>query len=137
MEKSTELRDLAHRLFEAMNTEDITMIENLFSQKEEVLTIGSDPNEWWDNYKKIISALKAQMKEMSGARFIPEDTSAYSEGSVGWFASRVTLKLPDNLEIPFRVTGVFHQENGSWKLIQWHASIGIPNEEAVGQKLTT
>jgi hypothetical protein len=31
---------------------------------------------------------------------------------------------------------VFHQEQGEWKIVQWHGSIGIPNEEAMGQELT-
>ena len=46
------------------------------------------------------------------------------------------MKLPDGTEIPFRITGVYHQENGEWKVVQWHASIGISNEEAIGQELT-
>ncbi len=137
MEQSEELRDLVLRFFEAMSSGDISILENLFSQKDEVLAIGSDPDEWWDNYKKIISVFKTQLKEMDGVEIAVVDLKAYREGSAGWFASRATLKPTGDLEIPFRITGVFHQEEGSWKILQWHASIGVSNEEAIGQKLTT
>ena len=137
MEQSVELHDLVLRFYEAFSSGDISLIENLFSQKDEVLLIGSDPNEWWAGYKTIISVLKSQMEEMGGAKFVDVDTKAYSEGTVGWSNSQAIMKMPDGLEIPFRMTGVFHQEDGSWKILQWHASIGVSNEEAIGRKLTT
>jgi len=137
MEQSIELRDLVLRFYEANSSGDISFFENLLSQKDEILIIGSDPNEWWEGYKTIISVFEAQFGEMSGVKVADVDTKAYSEGSVGWSASRAIMKMPDGLEIPFRMTGVFHQEDGSWKVLQWHASIGVSNEEAIGLKLTT
>jgi ketosteroid isomerase-like protein len=37
-------------------------------------------------------------------------------------------KPPDGTEIEFRMTAVFHNENGQWKVVQQHASVGVPNE---------
>ena len=136
-EQSIELRDLVLRFYEAFSSIDISFIENFISQKDEVLVIGSDPNEWWSDYKTIISAFKAQLREMGGVKIVNVDIKAYSEGTVGWAASRAIMKMPDGLKIPFRMTGVFHQEDGSWKNLQWHASIGASNEDTIGQKLTT
>jgi len=53
---------------------------------------------------------------------------AYCEGSVGWVAARHMHKPPDGTEIEFRMTAVFHNENGQWKVVQQHASVGVPNE---------
>jgi len=114
MEQSIELRDLVLRLYEAQSSGDIPLIENLLSQKDEVLVIGSDPNEWWSGYKTIISVFKSQLGEMSGVEVVDVDTKAYSEGTVGWVAGQMIMRMPDGLEIPFRVTGVFHQEDGSF-----------------------
>ncbi len=61
---------------------------------------------------------------------------AYREDMVGWVADQGTSTLPDGSEVPFRLTAVFHQENGDWKLIQEHASLGVSNEEALGEELT-
>jgi hypothetical protein len=34
-----------------------------------------------------------------------------------------------------RIAGVCNKENGEWKMVQSHASIGIPNSEAFGYAL--
>jgi hypothetical protein len=68
-------------------------------------------------------------------RIIPGNLSAFSEGKVGWEADHASILLPDRKEIPIRVTMVFHEENGEWKIVQYHASIGVPNPEAFGKNL--
>jgi hypothetical protein len=50
------------------------------------------------------------------------------EGSVGWIAARWTGHLPSGATIPFRATGVVHQENGAWKEVLFHASVAVPDE---------
>ena len=137
MEQSIELRNLMLRFNESFSSGDILLIENMFSQKEGVLVIGSDPNEWWEGYETIINIFKSQMGEMGDFKIVDIDTKAYSEGTVGWGVSQTIMKMPDGLEIPFRGTVVFHQEDGGWKALQWHASIGVSNEETFGQELTT
>jgi hypothetical protein len=39
-------------------------------------------------------------------------------------------------EIPFGSSIVFVKEDGDWKVIHQHISIGVPNAQAVGQDLT-
>ena len=34
-----------------------------------------------------------------------------------------------------RFSGVFHQEDGAWKMVQFHLSIGAMNEESIGEEL--
>ena len=51
-----------------------------------------------------------------------------------WRGGRL-VKLPDGTAISMRSTLVFHRENGEWKLVQQHNSVGIPNEEVVGKAL--
>lgn len=129
MEQSIELRDLVLQYYKALSSADISFIENLFSQRPGVLVIGSDPNEWWADYKTIISGQKPDLEGMS--KFIDVDTKAYNEGTVGWAASQVIMKSSDNQEIPFRVSYIFHQENGRWKIVQAHASVGVLNGELI------
>jgi len=35
----------------------------------------------------------------------------------------------DGRRVPVRLTAVLHQEDGDWKAVQSHASIGVPNEQ--------
>lgn len=58
------------------------------------------------------------------------ETEAFSEGSVGWGATRLSITFPDGTLVSPRWTAVLHQEHGEWKFVQLHASIGVPDEEA-------
>ena len=62
--------------------------------------------------------------------------SAFIEGTVGWVGDRATIQLPNGHILPIRVTSVFHQEDGVWKIVQHHVSIGVPNPEAIGKEFT-
>ena len=69
------------------------------------------------------------MKAMGDLQFSPGEIKAYEEGSVGWGIARPTFILPNGKQIPFRWSAVFHQEDGEWKMVQFHASVGVPNEQ--------
>lgn len=139
MQDSTELKKLVHGWYEIVAKGDITFTERAISRKADVLVIGTDPKEWWVGYDTIVRVFQTQFEEMgggSGLQFLPGDTLAHSEGDVGWIADQPTLRIPDGPEIPMRFTAVCRREDGEWKIVQLHASIGVPNEESVGSGLT-
>jgi ketosteroid isomerase-like protein len=130
MERSSELKDLMLRFYEAVSTGDLAFMNRMLSSQHEVLLVGTDPSEWWTDPATVTQTLKAQAQ--AGIKAVPGELLAYREGTVGWVADRAKFVLPDGTEAPFRWTGVFHQEGGEWKLIQGHASVGVPNQEALG-----
>lgn len=135
MKKSSELIKPLLSFYEAYTKGDIPFILDLFSRADGALVIGTDPGEWWAGCSTIRRVVKAQMEEAGGVAFVPSDPQAYCEGTVGWVADRATFKLPDGTERPVRITAVLHRENDEWKIVQFHGSFGIPNEEAFGQEL--
>ena len=137
MEQSTELKELYLRCCEGMSSGDYSFFERYFSQKDGVLAIGTDPTEWWGGYTTITRVFKAQLQEMSGFQILADTPLAYRDGSIGWVAGRPTLKLPDGTEMPVRLTAVFQKEQNGWKIVQWHFSTGIPNEDFIDETLTT
>jgi ketosteroid isomerase-like protein len=134
MQQAPEIKDMVMRLYEAFSRGDADLMEQVTSHQPGLVFIGSDPNEWYEEIAPIRQLLQAQAE--AGITVIPGEARAFREGSVGWVADRGKFRLPDGSEVPFRLTAVFHQENGAWKLIQEHASVGVSNEEAVGQELT-
>jgi hypothetical protein len=70
-----------------------------------------------------------QEMEDSTNEFSSGEVEAFVEGTVGWISSRPVWTLKDGTQIPARLTGVFHQEDGERKLVQVHISVGVPNEE--------
>ena len=133
MEQSPDLKDVMLRYYEAVSQGDVAFMDRILSSQREVLIIGTDPNEWWADPATINQTLRAQAQ--AGIKIVPGDLLAYREGSVGWVADRGKFVLPDGAEVPVRWTAVFRQEGGEWKLVQGHASIGVPNEEALGTDL--
>ena len=134
MEQAPELRDIVLRFYQAVSDGNIDAIDEFTSRRSPMLFIGTDPEEWWEDSQSIREMLRAQAA--AGVTVIPGEVVAYREGSVGWIADRGSFRLPDGAEVPFRLTAVFHQEDGGWRMVQEHASIGIPNTEAIGQDFT-
>jgi SnoaL-like domain len=52
-----------------------------------------------------------------------DDVKAFREGSVGWAAGQGYFEM-EGRRVPVRLTAVLHQEDGEWKAVQSHASIG-------------
>ena len=131
MKKSNELRDFVLKSYKAMRDGDFGWWERHQSQGEGALTIGTDPDEWWAGYAAIVDAVRPQMRAMAGSA-MEGDPQAYVEGTVGWFADNIQWTLPNGSVLSARLTGVCAKEEGEWKFVQSHFSIGVPNEEAVG-----
>jgi hypothetical protein len=131
MEQSDELRDLALRLYKAVNDGDLSFVERHVSRDEGAVFVGTDPNEWWEGYGAFVEAMRTQEETMGGdrPRILPDQIQAYREGRVGWVVDRDTFQLPDGTEVPFRNSAIFLREDGGWKLVHAHSSIGVRNEE--------
>jgi ketosteroid isomerase-like protein len=132
MESSAELKSAVLRLYEAMAAGDPGAIGRFFSRASGVLAIGSDPAEWWAGHDAIAQAFAAQLGETGAHRIVPGELSAWVEGTVGWAVDRRRKQMPDGKELTIRETTVWHEEDGEWKIVQFHASLAVSNEEAFG-----
>ncbi|MEJ2588180.1 MAG: nuclear transport factor 2 family protein [Deltaproteobacteria bacterium] len=137
MEESKALKNLYFGICEALSSGDAAFFESRFSQRDGVIAIGTDPEEWWAGYAAITKIFKSQLEEAGGFQILPDTPLAYRDGAVGWLAGRPRLKLTDGSEIPFRLTVVLQKDPDDWKIVQWHFSAGISNEALLGKTLTT
>lgn len=132
MERSTELRDRVLDGFEAFSSGDASLVDRDTSRLEAVRLIGTDPEEWFEG-ERAAEVLKQEVQDTAGIEEIsPEDLDAFVEGTVGWVSGRILWILGDGREIPTRWTAVYHREDGEWKMVQAHTSVGVPNEELFG-----
>jgi hypothetical protein len=136
MQRAPELEGFLQQIYAGMHDGDLDEFARLF--EPDALGIGTDPDEWWTGdgvFSRAFATQLREMREMGGLRFTPGATEACREGTVGWIADRATVYLGD-MTIPMRITIVCHQRDGTWKVVQWHASLGVSNEEAIGEELT-
>ncbi len=138
MEHSDELRDLTLRFYEAATTGDLSFFDQHVSRQEGAVFVGTDPNEWWEGFEALREAMRAQSEAMGGGglQIVAGQLQAYREGSVGWVIDRDTFQLPDGKEVPFRSTILFLREDGEWKFVHAHASIGVSDEDLFGEDAT-
>lgn len=132
MEKSTDLENLTRQLYQAVSQSDIKFFEQHIRRGEGCVLIGTAPAEWWSDYRSAVDALREQMKAAGDAlRLVPGDIKAYQHGDAGWVADQPKFLL-GNREVPCRHTLTCIREEGQWRIVQQHFSIGVPNEDAFG-----
>lgn len=130
MEESPEIRDIIVGWFNAVAKGDPSWVDRHLSRK--VLVVGTDPEEWLD-YERAASLLKGEAQEMGGNIEVSMGRAeGFQEGGVGWGIANPTITLPDGKSFSPRWAAVFVQEDGQWKAVQIHASVGVPNEELLG-----
>jgi ketosteroid isomerase-like protein len=109
-----EIRAVFDQLLEAQNAGDAQGVRSRLSQRPDAVHIGTDAEEWWTS-KQIVDALAAA----GGAdeiQAVADDVGIHVLGDVAWVEGR----------------GRFTAADGEWKVVQSHASIGIPNADIFG-----
>jgi hypothetical protein len=127
-DREPEIEQVLQNMVQAMAHADLDEVGRTTSRDDCVLSIGSDSSEWAEGYEEIMRLLLNASRESElGVAGGLEDVKAFREGAVGWGAGRAYFEL-DGTRVPVRLTVVVHQEDGEWKAVQSHASIGVPNE---------
>ncbi|MGH3921366.1 MAG: nuclear transport factor 2 family protein [Pseudonocardiaceae bacterium] len=137
MERSTEVEDLTRRIYDGMRRGDTDAVVGLISGQDGLVWIGTDPHEWWTGYDTVVEVFQAQLEATGGFEIVGQDPRGYREGDVGWVADQALLRMPDGTEVPIRLTAIAHREDGEWRFVQCHASIGVANQEVFGEELPT
>jgi ketosteroid isomerase-like protein len=133
MQQSSGVKEAILRCYEVFSTGDLEDSVGLLTQEEGAVVIGTDPQEWANSRAEFVAFLEAQMTEGETVRLeAGEEPRCFEEGTVGWVADRPTFVLGDGSTVPSRMTAVMHQEDGEWKLVHAHWSVGVPNREAFG-----
>jgi SnoaL-like protein len=128
-ERCPEIEKFMLEVFEAFNRRDVGFLERTTSREPGTLDIGTDLDEWAEGYDAIIQLGLDMMREGPQQFDVGlDEVTAFSEGTFGWGAGRGYIGMQAK-RVPLRFTVVVHQEDGDWKAIQSHVSIGVPNAE--------
>jgi uncharacterized protein (TIGR02246 family) len=125
-----EIRAVFDQLLEAQNAGDAERVRSRLSERPDAVHIGTDADEWWTS-KQIVDAVAAA----GGAdeiQAVADDVGTHVQDDVAWAEGRGRFTTAGGGERPVRMTGVFVREDGQWKMVQSHASIGVPNDDIFG-----
>lgn len=132
MQRDSELEELARELYDAVSTADIGFFERRLTRGPGLVVIGTAPEEWWRDRDAALDAIRAQMKSVgSGVEVTAGDLRGWRIGDVGFIADRPTIRF-SGITAECRHTSVFAREDGEWRLVQHHFSIGVSNVDAFG-----
>ena len=137
MESAPELVQMMERLFRSWAARDHPSLTETITRSPGALVIGTDPEEWWEEAKDFAAVLQIQWQETPPFTFEFGEIVAWREGTVGWGAARFLIDFEGMPPIPLRATMVFHEEGTYWRIVQWHNSVAVANEELLGVELTT
>jgi adenylate cyclase len=137
MEPAPEIVLLIERAFQALLSGDAETFIDCLSRTAGTLLIGQDPNEWWVGFEENKAIVRVQLQEWPDIHSDIEEIVAWKEGSVGWVAAKTNRGLVGQPAVPARLSAVLHQEGAYWRIVQWHFSVPVANEEFVGVELTT
>jgi ketosteroid isomerase-like protein len=137
MQASADIRALVSSIYDRWSNGDASWVNEILASDDDCLLVGTDPDERWQGRDNIVKIWTKQIEEMGGIKLAAGDLVAFEDGPMGWAFDSPTLRMPDGTEASMRLTFVFRTEGGAWRLVHAHASVGVANEEAIGQELTT
>lgn len=130
MEQSAEIEALVVTWFESASRGDSSLVDRHVSPDAGTILIGSDPDEILRGGAAVVGFLRSEVAAAAGnATFTPRDVRAFREGNVGWATALLTITLPDGRHVSPRWSAVVHLEDGVWRFVQTHASIGVQNDQ--------
>lgn len=129
MEHSTDVQAAMRRFYERFSAGDVAAFAQSITQLEDAFVIGTDPGEWQDGRATWIAGYEEQIAAIPGVRLEAGNLRGYAEGSLGFAADQPSFVLPDGSTIPVRLTTVMRFEDGDWRLVNAHFSVGVPNDE--------
>lgn len=128
MKRSPDIEQLMRDVANALEEGNVAFIEESTSREPGTVVIGSAPEEYMRDQDKIFGLYRDSTPEGPMQVHVRiDEVRGYEEGSVGWSDSTGTFER-NGESVDVRHTSVLRRENGRWRLVQTHASIGIPNE---------
>ena len=125
-----EVRKVFDEMLEAQNAGDAGRLRSMLSERPDAVHIGTDAEEWWTSTQVVDAVAAAGGGD--GIRAVADDIDIHVQGDVAWAEGRGRFTSAGGGERPVRMTCVLIRENGQWKVVQSHASIGVPNADIFG-----
>lgn len=126
MKRSSDIENLMHESAAALERSDLAWVEEHTSRADGTVAIGTDPDEYARDFDTIMQLMRdSTLDAEPQIRIVIDDVRGYEDGDVGW--SDATARFEhDGTSVPVRITDVLLREDGVWRSVQTHASIGVP-----------
>jgi ketosteroid isomerase-like protein len=117
--------------FDALVAGDAPGLIEMMSSADYYVKIGTQVGESVEGNENAIEYYKHHVASTTDFTITFEHLDIQERESVAWFYTRQVwcLKWKGAFEkLSMRMTGVLEKENGNWRFVQIHASVGFPSE---------
>lgn len=135
MKKSPELQAVTKRLLEIFVSGSTDSLPNLVSAHPDARAIFTADRNWVAGSDGLIPLMAERSKRMDVDRIEFDRLEAFEVGDFGWAACAFSVLFGSGGSSSFRNTTTFVMEDGVWKAVQMHTSVGVPDEETFGYEL--
>jgi len=126
VQPSSAIREAMLEFYARRSAADVAAFDDLISS-EHVVFLGTEGAEWFEDRERMRKAFGFE-----GVRFEPGLAGqAWEEGTIGWWVDTPLMTLAELGSVRTRATFVLRREDGRWKVVHAHFSVGIPDERAV------
>ena len=132
VEPSQSVAEATRQVLAAIQNDDAEAIRAAFAESNAVVAIGSDPTENFHGYAQTTDVFATHANALSGVTIEAGAIEAYEHGGTGWSSSQPVFRFADGTSLPLRLTVVFTSAGDSWKIVQWHSSLGVGNDDVSG-----
>ncbi len=132
--RSLEIESVARRALQAY-AGDFESLRNLMSSDPNLRVLGFDRDEWWKG-SAVFGVRETQRSEQPEFHVRMTEVEGFEDGEFGWATAFSTIITPD-AETELRTSMVLRIEAGVWRVIQWHNSCPVPNQQVFGVEITT
>jgi hypothetical protein len=131
MRESTAVRDAVLDFYRSITTKAVERFDDIISAEPSTLVIGTAPGEWVTERPRLRFGFEAEGLTLDAG----PNPVGYEEGTMGWFVDEPRYGFPGGGGMRTRLTAVLLKEEGRWKIVHLHVSVGVPDEEV--QELQT
>ena len=130
MDHEDEVRQLVLRMYDAMRRGDAELVSELLSRDVSVV-IGVNDAVDWTGHREASAGFAARFEGGLGLDVRESDlVKVHRHGDICWFDDRPLLGAGGDAWVQGRFTGVVRrEEDGCWRVVQWHASLGTPPQD--------
>lgn len=118
----------------AHETQKIELLRNCFSDKPDIIILGTDEKELWVERESLLQEQKRFYDTVDEVKLSPRDkiVKMCPSGRSAWFYLRVNWYVRSGEERytleNIRTTGVMNKENGEWGIVMMHTSIPVKGQ---------
>jgi len=125
-----QIETVVKGIYTAFETLDAKKLDENFSHTETLTAFGTDEDEFFYGWNKYKSVHEVQFKAVKSFQFKSTDMRIFEHDNTAWFSDRVHWKIEtkagEKVDTKVRITGVLVNEQGRWRIVQWHVSQGVP-----------